>query len=144
MNDRRSFYDNHKWTNDEETSTTNQQSETNLVNGEKSVIGSSPKLYKSERSINLSATQKQERDEFDDLVDLTHRVPRKLLKKEATCVSNECLSAAAAAAAAASAAAANVAAQGVGRKCSSANKLSSSLPPLPPLPYSFVKLERSV
>lgn len=144
MNDRRSFYDNHKWTNDEETATTNQQSETNLVNGEKSAIGSSPKLYKSERSINLSATQKQERDEFDDLVDLTHRVPRKLLKKEATCVSNECLSAAAAAAAAASAAAASVAAQGVGRKCSSANKLSSSLPPLPPLPYSFVKLERSV
>jgi hypothetical protein len=144
VNDRRSFYDNHKWTEEMDRSSSHNIHKITINNtdeyddsgggGGGDVCRSTttpspqqPKLFKSERSINLNASfdhhlnsNKHERDEFDDLIDLTHRVPRKLFKKEAN--SNENLPHSA-------------------RKLS--NKLSSSLPPLPPLPYSFVKLERS-
>lgn len=166
INDRRSFYDNHKWTNDDDANgehaiTTTVFNKTTVTNGSEQVSHrkplmlmtggceksskegesvDSPKLFKSERCINLNG-QKHERDDFDDLVDLTHRAPRKLLKKDAAS-SNECLPAYMAHSGTTSAAIGNGA--GVGRKCSSANKLSSSLPPLPPLPYSFVKLEKYV
>ena len=119
--------------------------------------GSSPKLFKSERSINLNSstaaqTNTHERDDFDDLVDLTHRVPRKLVKKEAAS-SNECLLSQQqnacnnrqAVSGGGNSQPGKLVSNSVsanGRKSASANKLSSSLPPLPPLPYSFVKLER--
>lgn len=116
IKDRRSFYDN-QWT----------------------AVASSDdvKLYKSEKSIDINAddvnksSSKHERDDFDDLVDMTHRVPRKLLKKEtATTVqnSNE-----------------NVyyPMNGYSSRKHANKSSSSSLPPLPPLPYSFVKLEKS-
>lgn len=154
VNDRRSFYDNHKWTNDDELQ---QQQSMNT----QTPTGTSPKLFKSERSINLNSSPPQpttnsqhERDDFDDLLDLTHRVPRKQVKKEAAS-SNECLlpnnngctssRQAGINGGGGSTPTGKVYSNSVsanGRKSASANKLSSSLPPLPPLPYSFVKLER--
>ncbi|RNA00374.1 hypothetical protein BpHYR1_004740 [Brachionus plicatilis] len=87
---RKSYYDNHL---KEDTSDTNSsESENNLIS---------------------DSSGKIEKDDFEDLIDLTHRVPRKLMKKNSPSASRK-----------------------------KAPK-PSSLPPLPPLPYSFVKIERS-
>jgi hypothetical protein len=82
-------------------------------------------VFRSEKSINVAnenliaenvnqdTPSKQERDDFDDLVDLTHRVPRKQLKKENRSKNEE---------------------KGVEMQSKSS---------LPPLPYSFVRLDKT-
>ena len=73
---------------------------------------------------NNNSEIKHERDEFDDLIDLSHRVPKKLLKVAASQCELESKS------------------TNNNNKSKNGNLFaSSSLPPLPPLPYSFVKLE---
>ena len=220
IKDRRSFYDNHKWIDDEEddedmicssntSHLTMEKNKLSEINGECNnskklevtgeddyeeddlynyrdyeenaiqILTNLPEknkiLFRSEKSIRLSESSKneienepndaengspvKERDDFDDLVDLTHRVPKSQYKKEMNLNGMKNLS--------------NYnqntnkngnesnADESINRLINSkTNKLSAnhngsnpnlnsidsekttSLPPLPPLPYSFVKLEK--
>lgn len=87
---RKSYYDNHL---------KDDTSDTNSSESENNMISDSP--------------GKIEKDDFEDLIDLTHRVPRRLMTKKSP--------------------------SSLRKKGSK----PSSLPPLPPLPYSFVNIERS-
>lgn len=99
---RRSYYDN----------------QSNQPNGPDENDNLQTNTFKSETSVNVSdKVLKHERDDFDDLVDLTHRAPRKLFKKEQNNANRN--------------------------SDKSVKKSTSSLPPLPPLPYSFVRLEKA-
>ena len=100
IKDRRSFYDNY----------------------EEEVVGADMKhhrknnyrpLYKTEKLIHIEAAAvKHERDDFDDLIDLTHRIPKKVFKKINLSESM------------------------------SGHSQQAAVGRLPPLPYSFVNLDR--
>ena len=130
VKDRRSFYDNQEFNVNNNNLSESDNDSDSSINAYDAQCQTDFSLYKNteifrtEKNIHLAEInfinkkidEKLERDDFDDLIDLTHRIPRKVFKSETfKRVNNN----------------------------SNGSKLSSSKTTLPPLPFSFVKIENN-
>jgi len=92
LRDRRSFYDNYNEETDRSRSRDPDQGATNNSNNNQYRFSNNnkplPQVYKSERHMHVeeastptNQSPANDRDDFDDLIDLTHRIPKKVVIK---------------------------------------------------------------
>jgi hypothetical protein len=135
--DRRSFYDNYDEEMSSKSNTTNNTMNDTDLNEIEIEIEKEKPLYKSEKYIQIessvpkeNATVKHERDDFDDLIDLTHRIPKKVFKQINPKSADSAVT--------------YDSSQSSDYKHSlSSSNMSNHKFTLPPLPYSFVNLDKS-